>query len=77
MKATQEKIIPPPFRPVVVTLETQEEVDKFYAMFNSDQIANVLLLPDWCDHIDDYISREWKMWFDRLQKILRDTVDDD
>lgn len=33
MKITQSQPEPPPFKPVTITLETQDEVDQLYAMF--------------------------------------------
>jgi|GEM_PF-2601953 len=49
-----ERIEPKPvFRPVVLTLETQEEVDKLYAMFNYNAITEAL-------GIDTLGSRWWK-----------------
>ena len=39
MKATRKE---QPFVPVILTLETQEEVDKLFAVFNFVPIANLL-----------------------------------
>ena len=39
MKATRKE---QPFVPVILTLETQEEVDKLFAVFNFSPIANLL-----------------------------------
>lgn len=40
MKVNQAK---PEFRPVTITLETQDEVNALYALFNSTVISHVLL----------------------------------
>lgn len=34
--------IPPPFKPIVITLETQEEVDNLYACYNFAPICDTL-----------------------------------
>ena len=76
MKAEREDI-KPPFTPVVVTLETQEEVDKFFAMTNNARISTALGLDDWWEEVEDYASKKCRVWLDKLRRILRDENDDD
>ena len=75
MKATREKI-KPPFTPVVITLETQEEVDQFYTMVNTSQITQVLNINNWYEKVEDYASDKVDKMHADLQNIF-DYDDDD
>ena len=75
MKATREKI-KPPFTPVVITLETQEEVDQFYTMVNTSQITQVLNINNWYEKVEDYASDKVGKMHADLQNIF-DYDDDD
>ena len=75
MKATREKI-KPPFTPVVITLETQEEVDQFYTMVNTSQITQVLNINNWYEKVEDYASDKVGEMHADLQNIF-DYDDDD
>jgi hypothetical protein len=49
--------VPPQFTPVVLTLETQEEVDKVFAIFNFARIVDAVGLPDAYEHLDRFTTK--------------------
>ncbi len=57
MKA--EQIAPPRvFKPVQITLETQEEVDKIYAVLNYHPIVDILEINGWWKAMENFRSKE-------------------
>lgn len=60
-----------PFVPIQVTLETQEEVDKLFALANHSIINKNLQLDGWWEKLDMYRSGEYEKWHSVLQSILK------
>jgi len=63
------------FIPVIVTLETQEEVDKLYIMCNNGKIATALEIgyeagPSWWKHLMPFTSDGVGKWAEELRKAL-------
>ncbi len=56
MKAEQKQPTPA-FIPVILTLESQEEIDKLFALFNYMPISDVLRLTDWYCKLQPFISK--------------------
>lgn len=68
MKIEQEKS----FKPVVITLETQEEVDKIFAMFNHVTLSETLEFDlNWTDMLELFSSDEYKEYHRRLTNIIK------
>ena len=47
---------PVKFNPVVLTLETQEEVDKLFAIFNNARISGILKLHNAYNHLKPFVK---------------------
>ena len=45
------------FVPIHLVLETQEEVDKIYALFNHTDLANTLCMSSWYEQLNQFIDR--------------------
>lgn len=62
-----EKVSPPPvFDPVKIVLETQEEVDKVFAMLNYSPIVNALQLGNWYQKLQSYRTENYRNYHDHL-----------
>lgn len=47
---------PVKFNPVVLTLETQEEVDKLFAIFNNARISSILNIDTAYKHLKPFVK---------------------
>ena len=54
------------FTPVAITLETREEVDKMYALFNYSPIADALELRGWYTKLQPYRTFGHDKWHNKL-----------
>lgn len=70
MKAIKDPNPPVPFIPVHLVLETQEEVDKVYALFNHWRITGAVDLPNAWKDLSPYKSNESVKWYVRICKAL-------
>ncbi len=69
MKAETGK---PDFMPVVVTFETQEELDKFYAMINNGEIAGALDIHGWWKELEFARSNKGaELFHQKLNELFR------
>jgi len=59
------------FVPVVVTLETQEEVDKLFALLDHTTVNRELDIKGWWKLLDGYKSSDYKKHFNKLAGIIR------
>jgi len=64
MKAIQER--PDTFIPVHLVLETQEEVDKIYALLNQSRINEMVDLPYAWKDLLPYKSNGSVKWYNRI-----------
>ena len=69
------------FKPVRITLETQDEVDCLYALLNFSPIGDIIrrgsASPDWCvlyDKLSVYRSLNYSRYQDQLDKGLQRRV---
>lgn len=67
-----------PIKPVQIVLETQEEVDKVYALFCNSKIADVLLIGT-CNNSDPWWKKleEYKTsnGADKWHQIIKDLIE--
>lgn len=68
MKAETEK---PDYLPVVVTFETQEEFDKFYAMIIHTKITGTLDIRDWWKQLEFARSLGADLFHSKLVKMFK------
>ena len=54
------------FEPVIVTLETQDEVDKLLAILIYSPIVETLDIVDWWESLKDYSSDNYDMFHSKL-----------
>ena len=60
------------FVPVIVTLESQEEVDSLYIISNYATINRILpALNGWCKQLGPFASYRKQMLWDDLNAVLR------
>jgi hypothetical protein len=55
------------FEPVQIVLETQEEVDKLFAIINHSRIADAVDLPNAWELLRPYRSDNYRAFFQKLQ----------
>jgi len=59
------------FVPVVVTLETQEEVDKLFALLDHCTVNRELGTKDWWKLLEKYKSKGYEKYFNKFRGIIR------
>lgn len=59
------------FKPVVITLETQEEIDAIFAVLNHGKILRVLpILGGWWSVLEQFTSSQRHRYWNRLNSII-------
>ena len=58
------------FQPITIVLETQEKVDKIFAIVNHNNLCNALGLVDLYNMLD-YYQKDYSPWFDKLEKAIK------
>lgn len=66
MKATSER----KFQPVILTLETQEEVDKLFALLNHSAISDAVGFTEEYLVLKPYISDKKNLYHFNLEKMI-------
>lgn len=61
-----------PFEPVVMTLESQEEVDKLFAVFNFTPISRALNLGGWLEVLNRFKTSAYVQYHARLEGMKED-----
>lgn len=69
MKSTQHA--DPVFRPVLVTLETQQEVDALYAFLTHAKLSNPVGLIDQHDELRPFSTDRYLYYFNILDGLLK------
>jgi len=59
------------FVPVVVTLETQEEVDKLFALLDHCTVNRELDMENWWRPLEKYKSKGYEKYFNKFRGIIR------
>ena len=59
------------FAAVILTLETQTEINKLYAIFNHPDIAKALELSKAYKHLDPFITEGWREYYAAISKIIK------
>ena len=62
---------PKQFEPISLILETQEEIDKFYAILAHSVFSRKLELGDSYILLSDYKTKEHLKWHNQLSNIVR------
>lgn len=58
------------FEPVLLILETQEEVNKVFALFNHSIIIDALQIPDWWEELEHFSTDNYSKHFKALNTNL-------
>lgn len=59
------------FKPIQITLETQDEIDKVFTLFNNSKIVEALHIETWWEKLSQYhISAETTKLHEKLESIL-------
>lgn len=56
------------FVPIRVTFETQEEIDKFYALCNFRPLSDVIDLDGWLEQIQEFHTDGYNKFHDKLSE---------
>lgn len=60
------------FISVIVTLESQEEVDSLYAIGNHTSIGNALpALDRWYKQLGPFVGNNYRSFWDRLDAVIK------
>ena len=60
------------FVPVIVTLESQEEVDSLYAVVDHTAVSHILpTLYGWQNKLISYRSRKYRELWEKLDAVIR------
>jgi len=65
------------FTPIQIVVETQEELDKLFAVFNNSKIADVLEIScakssnPWWEKLEKYKTDRATEWHEKLEELVR------
>ena len=59
------------FVPVVITLETQEEVDKMFAVLVHCKINTAVSMNNWWKALNSYKTNDYRVYFDKLDEVVK------
>lgn len=58
------------FNPITITLESQSEVDRIFALLNFIPLSNALLLGEKWELLNPYISFRYQHWHKKLNALM-------
>ena len=59
------------FVPIVITLETQEEIDKMYAVLVHCKINIAVNINHWWKALDWYKTNDYRVYFNKLDEVVK------
>ena len=61
-----------PFKPICITLESQEDVDKVYAILDHSSIVRAFNIENWYKQLRPFRTGAYTKYHSKLMSMLRD-----